>query len=214
MTPDVIVLSPNYTTTRTHSIDTITIHCTAGRMTAAQLGNYFKNPAIKASSNYGIGYDGSIGLYVPENSRAWTSSNRENDMRAMTIEVSSSAKAPYEVTTDSMNSLIRLLVDICPRYGIYELKWKNRKDLIGQTDKQNMTVHRWFTSTDCPGEYLMNAMATIAERVNKEIKIPPDTKKLLYRVQVGAYENRENAEARATELRKMGIQAFIHICDG
>ncbi len=164
------VLSPNHSGERTHKIDTITIHHMSGVLTAAQCGNIFLPKSRQASSNYGIGNDGSIGLYVPEAYRSWCTSSRENDQRAITIEVSNSKAAePWPVSEKAYNSLINLLVDICKRNGIPKLLWRNDKSLIGQVDKQNMTVHRWFASTDCPGTYLMSKMGQIADDVNSRL---------------------------------------------
>lgn len=60
------VLSPNHSGQRTHEIDTITIHCVVGQCTAKRIGEIFLPESRQASSNYGIGYDGEIGLYVEE----------------------------------------------------------------------------------------------------------------------------------------------------
>ena len=54
-----------------------------------------------------------------------------------------------------------------------ELKWKADKSLIGQVDKQNMTVHRWFANKACPGDYLYNKHSYIAEQVNKKLGTAP-----------------------------------------
>ena len=166
-------LSPNCTKPRNHKIDTITIHCTAGNGTAESILNlsWFVNYDSKAgaSCNYVIGYDGSIGLGVEEKNRSWCTSNRENDHRAITIEVSSSNKPPYVVSNAAYRSLINLLVDICKRNKIPELRWKADKSLIGQPDKQNMTVHRWFANKECPGEYLYSRHGQIAEEVNSRL---------------------------------------------
>ena len=89
-----------------------------------------------------MGKDGSIGLSVDEADRSWCSSNAANDNRVVTIEVASDTKDPYAVTDAAYNALIQLVADICKRNGIRELKWKADKSLIGQVDKQNMTVHR------------------------------------------------------------------------
>ena len=53
-------LSPNKTTKRTHTIDTITIHCTARQVTAEELGEIFAKKERQASSNYGVDKDGRI----------------------------------------------------------------------------------------------------------------------------------------------------------
>lgn len=66
-------------------------------------------------------------------------------------------------------ALIDLCTDICKRNGIKKLLWKADKSLIGQVDKQNMTVHRWFANKSCPGDYLYNRHSEIAELVNKRL---------------------------------------------
>ena len=161
-------ISPNKTSPRNHKIDTITIHCMAGNLTVESCGNIFANPARKASSNYGIGTDGRVALYVDEKDRSWCSSNGANDNRAITIEVANDGGAPdWHVSDKALESLIKLCADICKRNNIKELKWKADKTLIGQVDKQNMTVHRWFAAKACPGDYLFNLHGHIAEQVNK-----------------------------------------------
>lgn len=162
-------ISPNKTYGRNHKIDTITIHCVVGQLTVESLGSIFKNPSRNASSNYGVGVDGRIGCYVEEQDRSWCSSSRSNDNRAITIEVASDSKPPYVVNCKAYASLIKLVTDICKRHGIKKLKWKGDKKLIGQVDKQNMTVHRWFANTDCPGDYLYSHMGDIANRVNENL---------------------------------------------
>lgn len=165
-------ISPNKTSPRNHKIDTITIHCTAGNSTAQGILNlsHFVTPNPSgASCNYAIGNDGSIGLGVEEKDRSWCTSNRENDHRAITIEVSSSHIHPYTVSDAAYKALINLLVDICQRNGIPQLLWKGDKSLIGHPEQQNMTVHRWFANKACPGEYLYSRHAQIAGEVNARL---------------------------------------------
>ena len=80
-------ISPNRTSPRNHKIDTITIHVMAGNHTVEKCGKLFANRLRRASSNYGVDSNGRIGLYVEEKDRSWCTSNRANDMRAVTIEV-------------------------------------------------------------------------------------------------------------------------------
>ena len=209
-----IRISPNKTSPRKHAIDTITIHCMAGNLSIEECGNVFAPTSRKASSNYGIGSDGRIALYVNERDRSWCSSNSANDNRAVTIEVANDGGAPdWHVSDRALASLIGLITDICRRNSIKELKWKADKSLIGQVDKQNMTVHRWFTAKACPGDYLYNKHSYIAEEVNKRLGIisspaaPPVIsypQNELYRVrkswndaasQIGAYSSLNNAKA-------------------
>ena len=57
-------LSPNHSGKRKHAIDTISIHCMAGNLSVERCGELFQNKERQASSNYGIGSDGRIGLYA------------------------------------------------------------------------------------------------------------------------------------------------------
>ena len=158
-----MALSPNCSP-RTGKIDRITIHHMAGVGTVEQCGNTFSSPSRGASANYGIGNDGRIGLYVPEDKRAWTSSSTANDNRAVTIEVSNSeARYPWPVSAAAYRALIDLCVDICRRNGI------NRLSYTGDTSG-NLTAHRWFAATACPGDYLYARFPQIAEEVNQRLE--------------------------------------------
>ena len=207
-------ISPNRTINRNHAIDTITIHCVVGQASVETLGNIFATPSKKASSNYGIGFNGRIGMYVEEKDRSWCSSNKENDNRAITIECASDSTYPYAINDAVWKSLIELCADICIRNGIKELKWKSDKSLIGQVDKQNMTVHRWFANKSCPGDYIYNRLGNIADQVNARIQEIQNgsnnsENKILYAVQVGAFANKQNAEKLVSRLKSYGYNGFI-----
>lgn len=164
-------ISPNRNSPRNHKIDTITIHCYTAQASVEDMGNWLCNPSAEASANYGIGTDGRIGLFVPEGDRSWCSSSSSNDNRAITIECASDRTDPYAINSKVYNSLIALCVDICKRNGITELKWRADKSLIGQVDKQNMTVHRWFKNKACPGEYIYSRLGQIANEVNAKLGV-------------------------------------------
>ena len=162
-------ISPNKTSPRNHIIDTITIHCMAGNLTVETCGNIFAKTSRKASSNYGIGTDGRIAMYVEEKDRSWCSSNSANDHRAITIEVANDGGAPdWHVSDKAMESLIKLVADICKRNNIKELKWStNKSDRVNHRNGCNMTVHRDFAAKACPGAYLYEKHGYIADEVNK-----------------------------------------------
>ncbi len=206
-------ISPNKTSPRNHKIDTITIHCVVGQTSVETLGNVFAPASRKASSNYGVGYDGRIGMYVEEKDRSWCTSSSANDNRAITIEVASDTKHPYTVTDKALEATIELCVDICKRNGIKQLLWKGDKNLIGQVDKQNMTVHRWFANKSCPGEYLYSKHPYIAAEVNKRLNPPKPTPKpdpkVLYRVQTGAFSNKAYADALEAKVKKAGFDTYM-----
>lgn len=164
-------LSPNCNKPRNHAIDTITIHHMAGNFTVEQCGAAFAKSSRKASSNYGIGTDGRVGLYVDEENRSWCSNSRENDNRAVTIEVANDKIGDnWHVSDKALAKLIDLCVDICKRNGIKKLNFTGDK-------KGNLTMHKWFVATACPGPYLESKFPYIAEQVNKRLGAVAEPKK-------------------------------------
>ncbi len=163
-------ISPNKNANRNHIIDTITIHCVVAQWTAKQTCDYFKSSSVKASCNYAVGCDGSIGLCVEEKDRSWCSSSSANDHRAVTIEVASDKTEPYAVTEKAYNALIELVTDVCKRNGIKKLVWStNKEDRVNHKNGCNMTVHRDYANKSCPGTYLYNRHGEIAEKVNAKL---------------------------------------------
>lgn len=267
-------LSPNCDHPRNHAIDKITIHHMAGDLSVETCGNLFAKPSYEASSNYGIGSDGRVGLYVDEGDRAWASASPSNDNRAVNIEVANCATGgDWPVSDASYSKLIDLCVDICQRNGIKALNYTGGAD-------GNLTEHRMFTATACPGPYLHKRMGRIAAEVNSRLSAQPaksvdevarevirgewgngsdrrqrleaagydydavqdrvnellnskeepeqpaestpaepteptptepeqPTTDKLYRVQVGAFANRENAEKMLQRLKDAGFEGYI-----
>lgn len=154
-------LSPNKTSPRNHVIDTITIHHMAGNLTVEQCGNVFASSARQASSNYAIDSDGRVGMYVEEKDRSWATSSRDNDNRAITIEVANDVVGgDWHVSDKALDKLIALCVDICKRNNIKKLNFTGDKS-------GNLTMHKWFAATGCPGPYLESKFPYIADEVNK-----------------------------------------------
>lgn len=171
-------LSPNHSGKRNHVIDTVTIHCVVGQCSVETLGNVFAPTSRQASSNYGVGVDGRIGMYVEECNRSWCSSNAANDHRAVTIEVASDTTHPYAVNDKAYAGLIDLLVDICKRNGIKQLIWSaNKADRVNHRNGCNMTVHRDYANKSCPGDYLYERHGQIADEVNKRLGAPTNQAK-------------------------------------
>lgn len=211
---DYVKISPNKNSPRNHKIDTITPHCVVGQLSVEQIGAVFAPVSRQASSNYGIGPDGRIGMYVEEKDRSWCSSNAANDHRAITIEVASDMTDPYAITDKAYKALVDLCVDICKRNDIKELKWKADKSLIGKVDQQNITVHRWFANKACPGDYIYERLGQIADEVNARLngsasKPVDESNDVLYRVQVGAFSKKENAETMQKHVKEAGYDSFI-----
>lgn len=166
-------LTKNRNSPRKNEIDRITIHCYVGQVTAKQGCDYFTSEEAikrKVSSNYVVGKDGSVGLSVEEKDRSWCSSNAGNDHRAITIETACDKTSPYAVTDKAYSKLIELCADICKRNGKNKLLWFNDKgktlNYVPSANEMVLTVHRWFYSTSCPGNYLFERLSDIAAKVN------------------------------------------------
>lgn len=152
---------------RNHKIDKITPHHQAGNLTFQQVVNSLNSRG--GSVNYIIQSDGKIGCMIDEQYRAWTSNSRDNDMRAVTIEVANDViGGNWHVSDKALKSLINLCVDICKRNGIKALNFTG--DSTG-----NLTMHKYFTATACPGPYLASKFPYIAEQVNKQLNAKTTT---------------------------------------
>lgn len=146
------------------SITRITPHQMSAHWTGKQCADYFCSTSRQASANYCIGYDGDIAQNVDETMRAWTSSSWDNDRRAITIELSNSASDTARMTDATIKALEDLCVDLLQRYPSLggKLVW------TGDTDG-NITFHKWFADTDCPGWYLEKMIPSIVEHVNERL---------------------------------------------
>lgn len=180
---DYILISPNKTIMTNKVNRKITIHHMAGNLSVETCGKVFQPTSRKASSNYGIS-NGRVGMYVEEKDRAWTSSSRENDEQAITIEVANDIiGGNWHISDKDYNKLIELCVDICKRNRIEKLVWTGDKN-------GTLTCHYFFAATSCPGPYLKSKMPQIAEEVNKRLnpsyKEPVlEDKEIIYIVQKG-----------------------------
>ena len=156
-------LSPHKRDRNGNKISKITIHHAAVVDASLQgLGNGFSGSRV-ASSNYGIDSDGNVGMYVEEQYRAITSSNTANDSVAVTIEVMNCKGSPnWEVSDKALEALIELCVDICKRNGIAKLNFTGDKS-------GNLTMHKMFAATACPGPYLQGKFPYIANEVNRRL---------------------------------------------
>ena len=167
------ILSPNHSGKRTHKIDRITPHCVVGQLSAESIGGCFTSTSRKASCNYGIGKNGRVCLIVDEANRSWCSSSKANDQRAVTIECASDMSEPYTMNSAVYNKLIDLCIDICRRNGIKKLLWfaDKAKSLSYEpaNDEAVLTVHRWFASKSCPGDWLYSRLGDVARRVTASL---------------------------------------------
>ena len=160
---DVTILSP-CCNIRNGPVRKITIHHMAAVWSAERCGESFADITRQGSSNYGVDSAGRVGLYVPEDKRAWASNSPANDYQAVTIEVSNDEYGgQWHVSDKALAKLVDLCVDICRRNGIERLNYTG--DAGG-----NLTRHNMFVSTTCPGPYLESKFPWITEQVNQRLE--------------------------------------------
>ena len=199
----------NYTHGRSgRNIEMVALHHMAGVLSAEQCGRIFQQSGRGASANYGIGYDGKIGLYVDEYNTAWANANWDSNCKAVTIELSNSmASGDYPVSDTVLNKAIDLIVDIFKRNN------------LGKCVKgQNLTWHSMYSSTYCPGDYVRSKLDYIVDKVNEKLGLNSNSgtssNDNLYRVQAGAFSKKENADNLANEIKNKGVDTCIITEDG
>ena len=165
-------LSPNYTVIPNRKVTRITPHHTAGVLSVESALEWFSKTSTRASCTYVIGNDGRVGLCVPEKHRPWTSSTGAgNDNMAITYEVCNSGweKDGWPISDKSFETVVALSTDICRRYGKKKLLWIPDKEKALSYDLKDdemlLTVHHWFSNTNCPGKYFENKFPELARRV-------------------------------------------------
>lgn len=168
-------ISPHNSGTRVYPISRLTIHHVVGLLSVEAIAAEFCGARL-ASSNYGIGADGRVGLYVPESCRSWASNSWDNDQRAVTIECADERTYPWKFPDVVYNRLIELCVDICRRNGKRKLLWLGSKSKAlsyrPKDDEMVLTLHKWFSATQCPGVWMEQRMGDLADRVNALLGTP------------------------------------------
>ena len=174
----------------------ICIHHMAGNLSVEVCGQIFQQRGRNASAHYGVGTDGRRALYVDEYNTAWANGNWASNCECVSIEIANSyAGGNYPVSDKALRSAIELVADIAKRNNLGRLS-------VGK----NLICHSMVAQTYCPGDYLRSKLEYIAEEANK-INYPPSKK--LYRVQVGAFKKKENADRLLKELKSKGIDCFV-----
>jgi len=202
----VLANTNNYTAGRGgQKICKLTPHHMAGDLKIERCGELFQSASRGASSNYGIGSDGRIACYVEEENRSYCSANGDNDRQAITVEVANDGGADtnWHISDQAWNSLVKLAVDVCQRYG-FKLEYTGNAS-------GSLTRHNMFVATTCPGPYLQSRFQELADTVNAILDGTTTTTnpttgtktidEIAHEVIAGKYGN---GEARKVNLAKAG----------
>lgn len=156
-----------------NKIEKIFVHHMAGNLTVKQCGSVFDNR--QASAHYGVnGF--AIGQYVDEKDTAWHCGNFKWNQRSIGIELANDGGAGtnWHVSDKTIDTAVKLIVDICKRNGIKKLNYTG--DMSG-----NLCMHRWVASTSCPATYLASQFKKIANAVNKKLTAKAYAPKTAYK---------------------------------
>ena len=164
--------------------------------TAQNNRDYFDNLATThatyVSAHYVVGLQGEVIRCIPEDEISYGAS--EGNKYGINIEVCHPDKTgKFSAVTEE--ALAELAADICKRRG-----FDPGKDVIRHYD---------VTGKKCPLWYVEHpeAWLTFRERVRALVNPPQPDK--LYRVQVGAYRDRKNAEKQVQELKSKGYNPIV-----
>ena len=181
----------------TYTPSRIVIHYTGDKgATADQLSKFYNNTAsgmfknsknpINTSCNYIIGWDGKIIQKALDNQMTYSVTN--HNIGTIAIEVCYNTDNG-KFSDAAIKSLTELVPSLMSKYNIGE---------------SNVLRHYDLTGKHCPIYYVDNK-----KWVELKNKIINKKEEKLYRVQIGAFRSRENAENYLKEAENKGFSGFI-----
>ena len=167
----------------------IVVHNTANDATARNEVAYMISNDQEVSFHYAVD-DKEVVQGIPENRNAWHSGDGEHgkgNREGIAIEICYS-KSGGDRFAQAEKNAVDLIADILKRYN-----WG-----VG-----HVTKHQDYSGKYCPHRTLDAGW----DRFIKMIEEKMNTK--LYRVQVGAFSNKSNADNLVKELKAKGYSAFV-----
>lgn len=169
----------------------IVVHNTANDASARNEISYMISNNNEVSFHYAVD-DKEVVQGIPENRNAWHSgdgSNGVGNRQGIAIEICYSKSGGDRFIKAEKNA-VDLIVEILKRYN-----W----------GIDRVTKHQDYNGKYCPHRTLDMGW----DRFIKMIEAKMNNK--LYKVQVGAFSNRANADKLCNELKKKGYSAFIKV---
>jgi N-acetylmuramoyl-L-alanine amidase len=174
----------------------LTVHTTANRDKGANAmmhDKYYDNNSDRVSVHWTVDSKEAI-LSVPENKAAWHAGNRDYNLTYIGMEICENNVIDNAMDPETYTNAVNLAADILHRHNWGVDKMIQHRDVPGREWK------------NCPNKELIE-WPLFKEDVQKALdRLAPKT---LYRVQVGAFSLRENAEIQLKELKKYGFEAMI-----
>ena len=167
----------------------IVVHNTANDASARNEVSYMISNDQEVSFHYAVD-DKEVVQGIPENRNAWhcgDGANGKGNREGIAIEICYSKSGGSRFTQAEKNA-VDLIAEILKRYG-----W----------GVDAVTKHQDYNGKYCPHRTLDQGW----DRFIKMIEAKMSSK--LYKVQVGAFSNRANADRLCNELKSKGYSAFV-----
>lgn len=167
----------------------IVVHNTANDASARNEISYMISNNQEVSFHYAVD-DKEVVQGIPENRNAWhcgDGANGKGNREGIAIEICYSKSGGDRFTKAEQNA-VDLIVDILKRYN-----WSIDK----------VTKHQDYNGKYCPHRTLDMGWDRFIKMIEQKMCTQ------LYKVQVGAFSNRANAEKLCNELKSKGYSAFI-----
>lgn len=179
----------------------LTVHTTANRnkgATAIMHDRYYDNNSDRVSVHWTVDAIHAV-QSLPEDKAAWHAGNSDYNRSYIGMEICENNVVDGKLDAATYRNAVLLAADILHRHG-----W----------GKDEMIQHREVPGREwknCPNKELIDWPVFVADVLARvaAMKGEPAEPKVLWRVQVGAFGQKANAEALAAELESKGYQTII-----
>lgn len=136
-----------YPTHQTWPKTSVTIHHNDGNLT---LGGILQVWEVRpASAHFQVDIDGNIGQYVEVGEFAWATASTDGNMHSISIETADATMNPFTTSAATFEEAARLT------------GWLHAHVIGHRPTSDSVLPHSHWTSTECPGPYLMGHFAEL-----------------------------------------------------
>ncbi len=151
---------------------------------------YCTNPLAETSAQYVVGFEGELIRCVPDNEITYAASGQNADTIHIEVCYKNTAGRFTEQSIKALRELVQYLMNL---HNIPADKVVRHYDLTGK---------------HCPAYYIdSKRWAALHKRITAPVVA--SATKVLYRVQIGAFAHRKNAESYKQGAIKKGYSAFV-----
>lgn len=163
----------------------IVLHTMVG--TVAGSTAHFKNPAVPAAAHYGVGFNGSITQWIPENVTCYHANNYLVNQRSVGIEHEDMGNG-QAVRPDALyEASARLVADIARANNI-------------PLDREHVKKHNEISATACPGSLDVDRILRRAKELL--VPTPEEEKEHTYMLKPSVFVNMVTKSSEYDELWK------------